>query len=144
MIYVNFGISLWVLFKLEQSFTSSIFGGVNVNFIPNQQQKKRCLEYELTMFRYILEQGTPLHSHQKNQLPPNVKTSTILISVVEGTFILTKFAIKQFEKQNSHRHGYFASTSILLFTTHVLIFELLIVISSDGYPTGTHHISISR
>ncbi len=40
MIYVNFGISLWVLFKHNQSFTNSIVGGVNVNFIPNQQRKK--------------------------------------------------------------------------------------------------------
>jgi len=55
MIYVNFGISLWVLFKLEQSFINSIFGGVNVNFIPNQQRKKRCLEYGMIMFMYILE-----------------------------------------------------------------------------------------
>jgi hypothetical protein len=40
MIFVNFGINLWVLFKHKQSFTNSIFGGVNVNFIPNQQLKK--------------------------------------------------------------------------------------------------------
>jgi hypothetical protein len=54
MMYVKFGISLWVLFKHKQSFTNSIFGGVNVNFTPNQpKKKKRCLKYELIMFRYI-------------------------------------------------------------------------------------------
>lgn len=93
------------------------------------------------MFRYTLKQATPLPSHQKNQLPPNVKISIISISVVEGTFILMNYASKHFKKQNAHRHGYFASMSILLFTTHVLIFELFIMISSNGYLVGTHHIS---
>jgi hypothetical protein len=57
------------------------------------------------MFRYTLKQASPLPSHQKNQLPPNVKTSTILISVVERTFILMKSASKRFKKQNAHKHG---------------------------------------
>lgn len=92
------------------------------------------------MFRYTLEQIAPLPSYQKNRLPPNVKTSTISISVVEGTFILMKSASKHFKKQNVHRHGYFASMSIFLFATHVLIFELFIVILSNGYLVGTHHI----
>jgi len=108
-------IILWSLSILELVYGSysstinhllTIFLVVLMSILFQINNEKRCLKYELTMFRYTLEQAVPLPSHQKNRLPPNVKTSRISISVVEGTFILMKSTSKHFEKRNVHRHGY--------------------------------------